>query len=180
MKKSLLALALGGLGIGITEFSMMGMLPDVAQSLQVSIPEAGYLITAYALGVVIGAPLLVVAMNRFSPLKTLITLMGLFTLFNGLSVIAPDYGLLLVSRFISGLPHGAFFGVGSVIASRLADPGKVRSAGGSDDVFGIDRCQFIWGSIGYLYWASFFMALYFLIDCCRRYFDYVSLKVVDA
>lgn len=128
MKKSLLALALGGLGIGITEFSMMGMLPDVAQSLQVSIPEAGYLITAYALGVVIGAPLLVVAMNRFSPLKTLITLMGLFTLFNGLSVIAPDYGLLLVSRFISGLPHGAFFGVGSVIASRLADPGKEAQA----------------------------------------------------
>lgn len=106
----------------------MGMLPDVAQSLQVSIPEAGYLITAYALGVVIGAPLLVVAMNRLSPLKTLITLMGLFTLFNGLSVIAPDYGLLLVSRFISGLPHGAFFGVGSVIASRLADPGKEAQA----------------------------------------------------
>jgi len=128
MKKSLLALALGGLGIGITEFSMMGMLPDVAQSLQVSIPEAGYLITAYALGVVIGAPLLVVVMNRFSPLKTLIILMGLFTLFNGLSVIAPDYGLLLVSRFISGLPHGAFFGVGSVIASRLADPGKEAQA----------------------------------------------------
>ncbi len=128
MKKSLLALALGGLGIGITEFSMMGMLPDVAQSLQVSIPEAGYLNTAYALGVVIGAPLLVVAMNRLSPLKTLITLMGLFTLFNGLSVIAPDYGLLLVSRFISGLPHGAFFGVGSVIASRLADPGKEAQA----------------------------------------------------
>lgn len=128
MKKSLLALALGGLGIGITEFSMMGMLPDVAQSLQVSIPEAGYLITAYALGVVIGAPLLVVAMNRLSPLKTLITLMGLFTLFNGLSVIAPDFGLLLASRFISGLPHGAFFGVGSVIASRLADPGKEAQA----------------------------------------------------
>jgi DHA1 family arabinose polymer transporter-like MFS transporter len=128
MKKSLLALALGGLGIGITEFSMMGMLPDVAQNLQVSIPEAGYLITAYALGVVIGAPLLVVVTNRFSPLKTLIILMGLFTLFNGLSVIAPDYGLLLVSRFISGLPHGAFFGVGSVIASRLADPGKEAQA----------------------------------------------------
>ena len=128
MKKSLLALALGGLGIGITEFSMMGMLPDVAQSLQVSIPEAGYLITAYALGVVIGAPLLVVVMNRFSPLKTLIILMGLFTLFNGLSVVAPDYGLLLVSRFISGLPHGAFFGVGSVIASLLADPGKEAQA----------------------------------------------------
>jgi DHA1 family arabinose polymer transporter-like MFS transporter len=118
----------GGLGIGITEFSMMGMLPDVAQSLQVSIPEAGYLITAYALGVVIGAPLLVVVMNRFSPLKTLIILMGLFTLFNGLSVVAPDYGLLLVLRFISGLPHGAFFGVGSVIASRLADPGKEAKA----------------------------------------------------
>lgn len=128
MKKSLFSLALGGLGIGVTEFSMMGMLPDVAQDLQVSIPEAGYLISAYALGVVVGAPLLVVGMNRFSPVKTLVVLMGLFTLFNGLSIIAPDYHLLLLSRFISGLPHGAFFGVGSVIASRLADKGKEAQA----------------------------------------------------
>ncbi|WP_454059097.1 MFS transporter [Elizabethkingia ursingii] len=128
MKKSLLSLALGGLGIGITEFTIMGMLPDVARDLSISIPQAGYLITAYALGVVVGAPLLVVGMNKFSPTKTLILLMILFTVFNGLSIIAPDYELLMVSRFISGLPHGAFFGVGSVVASRLADKGKEAQA----------------------------------------------------
>ncbi|MCT1530979.1 MFS transporter [Sphingobacterium daejeonense] len=128
MKKSLLALALGGLGIGVTEFTIMGMLPDVASDLGVSIPEAGYLISAYALGVVVGAPLLVVGMNRFSPTKTLILLMVLFTLFNGLSIIAPDYNFLLASRFIAGLPHGAFFGVGSVVASRIADRGKEAQA----------------------------------------------------
>lgn len=128
MKKSLLSLALGGLGIGVTEFTIMGMLPDVARDLSISIPQAGYLITAYALGVVIGAPLLVVSMSRFSPTKTLILLMILFTLFNGISIITPDYELLLVSRFISGLPHGAFFGVGSVVASRIADKGKEAQA----------------------------------------------------
>ncbi|PUB34494.1 DHA1 family arabinose polymer transporter-like MFS transporter [Elizabethkingia sp. YR214] len=128
MKKSLLSLALGGLGIGITEFTIMGMLPDVARDLSISIPQAGYLITAYALGVVVGAPLLVVGMNKFSPTKTLILLMVLFTVFNGLSIIAPGYELLMLSRFISGLPHGAFFGVGSVVASRLADKGKEAQA----------------------------------------------------
>ncbi|MGE7776191.1 MFS transporter [Chitinophaga sp. NPDC101104] len=128
IKRSLLSLALGGLGIGITEFTMMGMLPDVAKSLSVSIPEAGYLITAYALGVVVGAPLLVLGMNRLSPTKVLTVLMVLFTIFNGLSIIAPNYNFLLVSRFVSGLPHGAFFGVGSVVASRLADKGKEAQA----------------------------------------------------
>jgi len=128
MKKSLLALALGGLGIGVTEFTIMGMLPDVAKDLSVTIPEAGYLISAYALGVVVGAPLLVVGLNKFSPTKTLILLMVLFTIFNGLSIIAPDYNFLLASRFIAGLPHGAFFGVGSVVASRLADRGKEAQA----------------------------------------------------
>ncbi|WP_232048727.1 MFS transporter [Sphingobacterium thalpophilum] len=128
IQKSLLSLALGGLGIGVTEFTMMGMLTDVANDLDVSIPQAGYLITAYALGVVIGAPLLVLGMNRYSPTKTLIVLMVLFTIFNGLSIIAPDYHFLLLSRFISGLPHGAFFGVGSVVASRLAAKGKEAQA----------------------------------------------------
>ena len=128
MKKSLLSLALGGLGIGVTEFTIMGMLPDVSRDLDISIPVAGYLISAYALGVVIGAPLLVVSMDRFSPKKALVLLMVLFTLFNGLSIIAPNYELLLLSRFVSGLPHGAFFGIGSVMASRLADKGKEAQA----------------------------------------------------
>jgi DHA1 family arabinose polymer transporter-like MFS transporter len=103
---------------------MMGLLPSIAHYFHVSIPVAGHLITAYALGVVVGAPLLVIASNKIPPKLLLITLMGLFVLFNGLSALAPNYDTLLVSRFLSGLPHGAFFGVGSVVATRIAEPGK--------------------------------------------------------
>ena len=102
----------------------MGLLPDIANSLQVSIPEAGYLISSYALGVVIGAPILVAFSSKYPPKKTLISLMILFTLFNGLSAIAPEYYSLLSFRFLSGLPHGAFFGVGAVVATKLAEEGK--------------------------------------------------------
>ncbi|NEU10471.1 MFS transporter [Flavihumibacter sp. R14] len=125
MKKNILPLTLGGLGIGTTEFVMMGMLPDVARDFNISIPEAGYLISAYALGVVIGAPLLVAFSSNFAPKKILWTLMVMFTVFNAFSAFAPDNITLLISRFLSGLPHGAFFGVGSVVASRLAEKGKV-------------------------------------------------------
>ncbi|WP_116789885.1 MFS transporter [Flavobacterium psychrotrophum] len=124
MKLSLLPLALGGLTIGITEFVMMGLLPDVARDLNVTIPEAGHLIAAYAIGVVVGAPLLVVAGRNMPPKKMLTILALMLTVFNALSIIAPGYDLLLASRFLSGLPHGAFFGVGAVVASRLADKGK--------------------------------------------------------
>ena len=124
ISKRLLPLALGGLGIGTTEFVIMGLLPDIANSLQVSIPEAGYLISSYALGVVIGAPILVAFSSKYPPKKTLISLMILFTLFNGLSAIAPEYYSLLSFRFLSGLPHGAFFGVGAVVATKLAEEGK--------------------------------------------------------
>ena len=113
ISKKLFPLALGGLGIGTTEFVIMGLLPDVANSLGVSIPQAGYLISSYALGVVIGAPILVAFSSKYPPKKTLIALMILFTLFNGLSAIAPEYYTLLAFRFLSGLPHGAFFGVGA-------------------------------------------------------------------
>ena len=124
ISKRLLPLALGGLSIGTTEFVIMGLLPDIADSLQVSIPEAGYLISSYALGVVIGAPILVAFSSKYPPKKTLISLMILFTLFNGLSSIAPEYYSLLSFRFLSGLPHGAFFGVGAVVATKLAEEGK--------------------------------------------------------
>lgn len=124
MKKNILPLALGGLGIGTTEFVIMGILPDVAQSLQISIPQAGHLISAYALGVVIGAPILVAMASQHPPKKILTYLMILFTIFNGLSAFAPDYWSMLFLRFLSGLPHGAFFGVGTVVATRLAAPGK--------------------------------------------------------
>lgn len=124
MKKGLYALLLGGLGIGITEFVMMGLLPDIAKDLAISIPQAGHLISAYALGVVIGAPLLVLIAGKYPPKNILIFLMVMFTIFNGLSAFASGYTSLFISRLLAGLPHGAFFGVGSVVASRLAPKGK--------------------------------------------------------
>lgn len=124
MKKSLLALTLGGLGIGITEFVMMGLLPDIAKDLAISIPQAGHLISAYALGVVIGAPLLVAITGSYPPKKILMVLMLMFVVFNALSAFAPDYTFMFIARLLAGLPHGAFFGVGSVVASRIAEKGK--------------------------------------------------------
>ncbi|HMI01643.1 MAG TPA: MFS transporter, partial [Pedobacter sp.] len=128
MKKSLLTLTLGGLGIGITEFVMMGLLPDIAKDLDISIPQAGHLISAYALGVVIGAPLLVLIAGSYPPKKILMVLMAMFTVFNALSAFAPGYNTMFIARLLAGLPHGAFFGVGSVVASRLADKGKEARA----------------------------------------------------
>jgi DHA1 family arabinose polymer transporter-like MFS transporter len=128
MKRGLIALMLGGLGIGITEFVMMGLLPDIAKDLAISIPKAGHLISAYALGVVIGAPLLVAVAGSFPPKKILLALMVMFTVFNGFSAFAPDYTTLFIARLLAGLPHGAFFGVGSVVASRLAEKGKEAQA----------------------------------------------------
>jgi DHA1 family arabinose polymer transporter-like MFS transporter len=128
IKKSLVPLALGGFGIGMTEFVMMGILPDVAASLQISIPQAGYLISAYALGVVVGAPTLVASLAKRPPKGVLVLFMALFTAFNALSALSPSFALLMACRFMAGLPHGAFFGVGAVVASRLADEGKVAAA----------------------------------------------------
>lgn len=124
MDKRIVPLTMGGLAIGTTEFTIMGLLPDIARSLHVSIPQAGLLISAYALGVVIGAPIFILYTVRFSPKKVLAWLMVMFTVFNGLSIIAPGFNLMLASRFLSGLPHGAFFGVGAVVASRLAGKGR--------------------------------------------------------
>lgn len=128
IKKSLLSLLFGGLGIGITEFVMMGLLEDIASDLSIDIPTAGHLIAAYALGVVIGAPLLVATASKYPPKRILIGLMVLFTVFNAFTAFAPGYTSLLISRVLAGLPHGAFFGVGSVVASRLAKPGKEAQA----------------------------------------------------
>ncbi|MEU6576950.1 MFS transporter [Streptomyces sp. NPDC046805] len=128
MPLALLALAVGAFGIGTTEFVMMGLLPDVADDLRVSIPTAGHLVSAYALGVVVGAPLLAAATARMSRRRVLVALMGLFTVGNALSAFAPDYHWLLAARFLSGLPHGAFFGVGAVVAANLVAPErKARS-----------------------------------------------------
>ncbi|QNP73055.1 MFS transporter [Streptomyces roseirectus] len=128
MPLALLALAIGAFGIGTTEFVMMGLLPDVADDLGVSVPSAGHLVSAYALGVVIGAPLLAAVTSRMSRRAVLIGLMVLFVAGNALSAFAPGYDSLLVARFLSGLPHGAFFGVGAVVATNLVAPErKARS-----------------------------------------------------
>lgn len=127
MKKSLIALAFGTLGLGIAEFTMMGILPYVASDLNVSIPTAGHFISAYALGVCCGAPILLWA--RKYPLKhILLGLMVLMLVGNLCAAVAQGYWMLLVSRFISGLPHGAYFGVASIVAGKLADDGKGAEA----------------------------------------------------
>ncbi|MFC0345567.1 MFS transporter [Epilithonimonas hispanica] len=124
MDKRILPLALGGLGLGTTEFVIMGLLPDVAESLKISIPQAGHLISSYAFGVVVGAPILIGYAAKYPPKKILIFLMIAFTLFNALSAFSNDYYSMMAIRFLAGLPHGAFFGVGTVVATRLAKPGK--------------------------------------------------------
>ena len=127
MKKSLIALAFGTLGLGIAEFTMMGILPYVASDLNVSIPTAGHFISAYALGVCCGAPILLWA--RKYPLKhILLGLMVLMLVGNLCAAVAQGYWMLLVSRFVSGLPHGAYFGVASIVAGKLADEGKGAEA----------------------------------------------------
>lgn len=128
MKKSLIALAIGGFGIGMTEFVIMGILPDVAAALDISIPKAGHFIAAYALGVVVGAPILTGIGGKYPAHKVLLLLMLWFTVFNTLSAFANDYWTLLTARFFSGLQHGAFFGIGAVVAGSLAKEGKAAQA----------------------------------------------------
>ncbi|MGH8816745.1 MAG: MFS transporter, partial [Achromobacter pestifer] len=115
----LLALAVGSFAIGTTEFATMSLLPYFAQSLGIDAPTAGHVISAYALGVVVGAPILAVLGARMPRRRLLIALMALFAIGNGLSAIAPDYHWMLFFRFLSGLPHGAYFGIASLVASSL-------------------------------------------------------------
>lgn len=130
MRKStcLLPLALGTFGLGLTEFVMMGILPDTALAMKVSIPQAGSFISMYALGVVAGAVLLVV-IARTKPLKTiLLWLMSIFTIANLATAFVGNYHLFCAIRFIAGLPHGAFFGVGAISAGRLCEHGRENQA----------------------------------------------------
>lgn len=128
MKKSLLALAFGTLALGMSEFVMMGILSDIARSLGVSIPQAGHLISAYALGVCFGAPLMVLVARKRPLKQILLALTVLIVVGNAAAALAPTYWTLMITRFISGLPHGAFFGVGSIVAARVADKGKRAEA----------------------------------------------------
>ncbi|MFI0006085.1 MFS transporter [Streptomyces globisporus] len=128
MPLALLALAVSAFGIGTTEFVMMGLLPNVADDLGTSVPTAGYLVSAYAIGVVLGAPLLTGLGSRVPRKKMLLLLMALFTIGNLASALAPDFGWLVAGRLLAGLPHGAFFGVGAVVAARLVSEGRQAQA----------------------------------------------------
>ena len=113
----LLALAMGGFAIGTTEFATMSLLPYFARGLHIDAPTAGHVISAYAVGVVVGAPTIAVLTARFSRRALLLALMGLFALGNALSALAPTYHWMLFFRFLSGLPHGAYFGIAALVAA---------------------------------------------------------------
>ncbi len=130
---ALIALALGGFGIGVTEFVTMGLLPNIAQDLLPELygvdPEganasAGYLVSAYALGVVVGAPTIAALAARWSRKRLLIALVSVFVVGNLLSAVLPTFGLVLAARFVSAVPHGAYFGIASLVAASLMGPGN--------------------------------------------------------
>jgi DHA1 family inner membrane transport protein len=126
--RALLALAIGAFGIGTTEFVVMGMLPEIADDLGVSVSAVGLLISAYAIGVVVGAPTLTAIGLRFTPRQTLVALMVVFVAGNTLAALAPTYGLLVAARVVTALAHGSFFGVGAVAARRLVPPDHATRA----------------------------------------------------
>jgi DHA1 family inner membrane transport protein len=125
-----IALAVGGFGIGTGEFVIMGLLPDVATSYNVSIPQAGYVISAYALGVVIGAPIIAILSAKMTRRSLLLCLMAVFAIGNILSAMAPSFWSFTILRFLTGLPHGAYFGVASLVAASMVPPNKRARAVG--------------------------------------------------
>lgn len=130
MKSSvaLFALAIGAFAIGTTEFTPMGLLPVIADGVQVSIPTAGMLVSAYAIGVMVGAPVMTLLFSRFGKRSALIALMLIFTIGNLLSAFAPSYTTLLLSRLFTSLNHGAFFGIGAVVAASVVPKDKQARA----------------------------------------------------
>jgi MFS transporter, DHA1 family, inner membrane transport protein len=119
MRKPLLALAVSAFGIGTSEFIIMGLLPDLAHSFRVSIPKTGILVSGYALSVTLGSPLVALALSRIDRKRALLILMGMFTAGNALCALAPSFLLLLGARILTALSHGAFFGIGSIVASHV-------------------------------------------------------------
>jgi len=159
----LLALALGGFGIGLTEFGIVGLLPEVATDLQVSGSTAGYLVSAYALSVAVGAIVLTAAISRLDRKKSLVTLMVLFIAGNLISALAPSYGVLMTGRLVAALCHGAFFGIGAVVATDMVAVNTRASAialmfGGLTvaTVIGVPLGTFLGQQAG---WRSTFWAL---------------------
>lgn len=128
--RAVLALGVGGFSIGTGEFVIMGLLPEVARDIGVSIPEAGHVISAYALGVVVGAPVLAVLAANWGRRALLMALMAVYALGNFASALAPSYGSLAAMRLLTGLPHGTYFGVAALVAAALAPPGRRARAVG--------------------------------------------------
>jgi len=154
------ALAMGGFAIGTTEFASMSLLPYFARGLGIDEPTAGHVISAYALGVVVGAPLIAVIGAKLARRTQLIALMAMFALGNGLSAMAPSYGWLLLFRFIAGLPHGAYFGIAALVATGLVPPNRRAMAVGRimlgltvATVIGVPAASWIGQAVG---WRSGF------------------------
>lgn len=177
MKKGIVALALGTFGLGMAEYVMMSILPDLAQNFGVSIPRAGNLISAYAVGVCVGAPLSAIFLRNWPLKRILMTLFVLYVLGNLLFALSDDFTWGLCSRFVTGLPHGAFFGAGSIVASRLM-PSRPTTAVALmtlgmtvANLVGIPAGSFIANTFSWrwvfffnaLWGAATFVAMYFLI-----------------
>ncbi len=124
----LFALAMGGFAIGTSEFAMMGLMPNLARGFGVSEPQVGHLISAYAIGVVVGAPLLAILGARLPRRRLLLALMGFYALGNLATALAPSYAAMLLARFVAGLPHGAYFGVAMLVAASISKPGQRGTA----------------------------------------------------
>ena len=137
----LLALACGGLGIGTGEFAIMGLLPELAKTFNATVPDAGYAITAYAAGVVVGAPVIAVAAAGASRRALLLALMSLFSLGNLVSAAAPNLNSLIVLRFLTGLPHGAYFDVAALVAASMAPPTAGALSPGIDQLARSPVCE---------------------------------------
>ncbi|MGB3481617.1 MAG: MFS transporter [Mycobacterium sp.] len=166
LRLAVFALALGGFGIGTTEFVAMGLLPDLAADMNVSEPVAGHVISAYALGVVIGAPLIAALTARMSRRILLLALMVVFTLGNLATVVAPNYETLIGARFIAGLPHGAYFGVAALVAARMLGPtrraqavAQVMSGLTIATVVGVPVASWLGQALG---WRSAFVLVVFI------------------
>ncbi|MGN4782578.1 MFS transporter [Bacillus cereus group sp. MYBK217-2] len=185
---ALISLMISTFAIGTTEFIIMGILPDVPKDLNVSISSTGLLVTGYAIGVAIGAPLLTALTGKMQRKKLLLMLMLLFVIGNTLCVVAPTYEFLLVSRVLAAFAHGTFFGVGSVVASRLVPPEKQSSAvamiftGVSvANIIGVPLGTFVGQSLG---WRASFWIIGALgvvaILCITKFIPQIALTSVPS
>lgn len=128
MKKVIFSLALGTFGLGMAEFGIMGVLTELARDVGITIPTAGHMISFYAFGVVLGAPVMALFSSRFSLKHILLFLVTLCVMGNAIFTFSSSYLMLAVGRLVSGFPHGAFFGVGAIVLSKIIRPGKVTAA----------------------------------------------------